>query len=63
MFFIARIFNFRFDRKLDISTFISQLESTVHRANAIEEDKTTGDMLISKIIFTLPENYNSFIGA
>lgn len=59
---MQEFFNCTYQKDADTSMHISKLENLVYRLKALEMD-ISEQMLISKIISTLPENYKHFCSA
>lgn len=56
---LQEFFNFTFEKGNDMSLHISKLENLAYRLKILEQD-INDDMLISKILSTLPERYRHF---
>lgn len=59
---MQEFFMFKYEEGIDISTHISKLENLAHRLKAMG-NKIDDNMLISKILTTLPDQYRHFISA
>ncbi|XP_029054686.2 uncharacterized protein LOC114881967 [Osmia bicornis bicornis] len=59
---LQEFFAYTYSKDMDISTFISKLENMACTLNALDT-KVTKDMLTSKILMALPENYRHFVSA
>lgn len=59
---LQEFFLYTFDKDTDMATHISRLENLSHRLKSLEAD-VNEDMLISKILVTLPEKYKHFATA
>ncbi|XP_072156694.1 uncharacterized protein [Bemisia tabaci] len=52
-----------YNKSDSISEYISEVENLAQRINSIKENSTKDDMIIAKILTTLPENYEPFVSA
>ncbi|KAK9674731.1 Zinc knuckle [Popillia japonica] len=59
---LQQFFNFKYEKGTNISTHISQLESIAHRLKTLKQP-IDDNMLMSKIMTTLPEQYKHFATA
>lgn len=59
---LQEFFGYTFVKKTDIATQISKLQNIAHRLKMLNAN-ITQDMIISKILATLPENYKHFRSA
>lgn len=60
---IQEFYEISYNKSDSISEYISKVENLAQRINGIEENSIKDDMIIAKILTTLPENYEPFVSA
>lgn len=59
---LQEFFNYKFDKDSDLATHISKLQNVTYKLKSLNQD-INDDMVISKILSTLPDNYKFFASA